>query len=280
MTIHDLAVVDPQAEVHPDATVGPFCVVGANVTLDAGVELRNHVTVYGRCSIGSGTVAFPGAVIGGDPQDLKFRGEDSRVEIGRDCRIHECATINKGTAGGGMVTRLGDGCLIMAYAHIAHDCAIGNHVVITNTVQLAGHVLVEDHAAIGGASAVHHFVTIGAYAFVAGMTRVVHDVPPFMFVEGNPARVRAVNAVAVQRHKMGKPALDALKHAWRLLYKNIAEGEGIGHTELALAELKQAYPDQPQVQRVIDSVERSTAGTFGRYRESLRKDEKYRNPVK
>jgi len=279
-TVHPTAIIEKGATLGEAVTIGPFCHVGPGVTLGEGTELKANVCVYGKTSIGSQCVVWPGAVLGGDPQDLKYAGEDSQLRIGDRNEIREHVTIHKGTDADTGVTTLGDDNLIMAYAHIAHDCAIGNHVVITNTVQLAGHVLVEDHAAIGGASAVHHFVTIGAYAFVAGMTRVVHDVPPFMFVEGNPARVRAVNSVAVQRHKLGKPALAALKHAWRLLYRNIAENEGIGRTHAAIEELKATYPNQPQVQRVIQSVQRSTAGTFGRYRESLRKDKKYQNPVR
>jgi UDP-N-acetylglucosamine acyltransferase len=279
-TIHPTAIVERGATLGEGVTIGPFCHVGPSVTIGDGTELRSNVCVYGRTSIGRQCVVWPGAVLGGDPQDLKFAGEDSRLTIGDRNEIREHVTIHKGTDADTGLTSIGNDNLIMAYAHIAHDCVIGNHVIITNTVQLAGHVLIEDHAAVGGASAVHHFVTIGAYAFVAGMTRVVHDVPPFMFVEGNPAKARAVNSVAVQRHKLGADALRALKHAWRLLYKNLAEGEGIGQTSAALAELKSTYPDQPQVRRVVASVERSIAGTYGRYRESLRRDEKLKNPVK
>jgi len=279
-TVHPTAIIEKGATLGEGVTIGPFCHVGPSVTIGDGTELRSNVCVYGRTSIGRQCVVWPGAVLGGDPQDLKFAGEDSRLTIGDRNEIREHVTIHKGTDADTGLTSIGNDNLIMAYAHIAHDCVIGNHVIITNTVQLAGHVLIEDHAAVGGASAVHHFVTIGAYAFVAGMTRVVHDVPPFMFVEGNPAKARAVNSVAVQRHKLGTDALRALKHAWRLLYKNLAEGEGIGQTSAALAELKSTYPDQPQVQRVIASVERSTAGAYGRYRESLRRDEKLKNPVK
>ena len=279
-TIHPTAIIEKGATLGEGVIIGPQCHVGASVTIGEGTELRANVCVYGNTSIGTQCMVWPGAVLGADPQDLKFAGEDSRLIIGDRNEIREHVTINKGTDADGGVTTVGDDNLIMAYAHIAHDCVIGNHVILTNTVQLAGHVHVEDHAAIGGASAVHHFVMIGAYGFVAGMTRVVHDVPPFMFVEGNPAKVRAVNAVAIQRHKMGTEALQALKHAWRLLYKNIAEGEGIGQTNVALAELEATYPDHPQVQRVIKSVKRSTQGTFGRYRESLRQDKKYQNPVK
>lgn len=279
-TIHPTAVIEKGATLGEGVTVGPQCYVGASTTLGQGTELKANVCVYGNTTIGNQCVVWPGAVLGGDPQDLKYAGEDSRLVIGDRNEIREHVTINKGTDADTGVTTMGHDNLIMAYAHVAHDCIVGNHCILTNTVQLAGHVVVEDHATIGGASAVHHFVTIGAYSFVAGMTRVVHDVPPFMFVEGNPAKVRAVNTVAVQRHGLGADTLQALKHAWRLLYRNIAEGEGIGHTEQALAELKNSYPDHPQVQRVIESVKRSTAGTFGRHRESLRRDAKFQNPVK
>lgn len=278
--IHPTAIIEKGATLGEAVAIGPFCHIGSGVSIGEGTELRANVCVYGNTTIGSQCMVWPGAVLGGDPQDLKFAGEDSRLTIGDRNEIREHVTINKGTDADRGVTTVGSDNLIMAYAHIAHDCIIGNHVILTNSVQLAGHVAVEDHAAVGGASAVHHFVTIGAYGFVAGMTRVVHDVPPFMFVEGNPAKVRAVNSVAVQRHKLGTDALHALKHAWRLLYKNIAEGDGIGDTQAALAELEQTYPDQPQVKRVLDAIKRSTQGTYGRYRESLRRDKKYQNPVK
>lgn len=279
-TIHRTATVERGATLGSGVSVGPYCHVGPSVTIDEGTELHANVCIYGNTAIGKQCIIWPGAVLGGDPQDLKFAGEDSRLVIGDRNEIREHVTINKGTDADAGVTTVGDDNLIMAYAHVAHDCIIGNHVILTNAVQLAGHVKVEDHAAVGGSSAVHHFVTIGAYGFVAGMTRVVHDVPPFMFVEGNPARVRAVNSVAVQRHGLGTDALHALKHAWRLLYKNITEGDGVGQTHAALVQLEETYPDQPQVQRVIESIKQSTQGTHGRHRESLRKDKKFENPVK
>jgi UDP-N-acetylglucosamine acyltransferase len=252
MAIHPMAVVDPTAEVHEDATVGPFCVVGAHVRIDAGAELRNHVTVYGTASIGSGTVVFPGAVIGGDPQDLKFKGEDSRVEIGKNCRIHECATINKGTAGGGMVTSLGDECLIMAYAHIAHDCRLADYVIIGNNSQLAGHVTIERKAIVSGMAGVHHFATIGELAFVAGMSGVRVDVPPFMMVEGYPAEPRQVNVVGLRRDGWSDEEIRATKDAFRSLYRDR------GATTLAeAAEKLKAGPtgEIAPVKRLCDWVE-------------------------
>lgn len=218
MAIHPLAAVDPAAEVHEEAVVGPFCYVGANVRLAEGVELRNHATVYGRTTIGAGTVLFPGAVVGGDPQDRKFRGEDSEVVVGRNCRIHECATINKGTAGGGMRTVVGDDCLIMAYSHIAHDCHLGDQVVLGNNAQLAGHVRIGRKAVISGMAGVHHFVTIGDLSFVGAMSGVRCDVPPYIMVEGRPAEPRQVNIVGLRRDDWSDEDIRAVKDAFRSLF--------------------------------------------------------------
>ncbi len=219
MSIHELAVVDPQAEVDPEAVIGPFCVVGAGVRLAAGVELRNHVTVYGRTTIGSETICFPGSVIGSDPQDLKYRGEDSEVVIGQRCRIHECVTVSKGTVGGGMQTLIGDQCLIMAYAHIAHDCRLDGDNVIGNNSQLAGHVLVGRRAVVCGMVGVHHFVTIGENAFVAAMGGVRRDVPPFVIAEGYPAEPRNVNLVGLRRAGWPEEDVTAVRQAFKLFYK-------------------------------------------------------------
>lgn len=218
MPVHPLAVVDPAAEVHPDAVVGPFCVVKGAVTLAAGVELRNHATIYGRSRIGAGTIVFPGAVIGSDPQDLKFRGEDSETIIGERCRIHEAVTISKGTAGGGMKTVVGNECLIMAYAHVAHDCMVGDNVVIGNNTQLAGHIKVGRKAIIGGMVGLHHFATIGELALVGSMSGVRFDIPPFMIAEGNPAEPRNVNQIGMRRDGFSEEHIAAVREAFRHLY--------------------------------------------------------------
>jgi UDP-N-acetylglucosamine acyltransferase len=218
MPIHPLAVVDPQADVHPDAIIGPFCVVQGKVAIAAGAELRNHATVYGRASIGPGTIVFPGAVIGSDPQDLKFRGEDSETVIGSNCRIHEVVTISKGTAGGGMRTVVGDHCLVMAYAHIAHDCVVAEHVVIGNNSQLAGHIKVGRKAIIGGMVGLHHFASIGELSLIGSMSGVRFDIPPFVIAEGNPAEPRNVNQIGMRRDGHSEEAIRALRDAFRALY--------------------------------------------------------------
>lgn len=218
MPIHPLAVVDPQAEIHPEATVGPFCVVRGKVVLEKGVELRNHATVYGRAVVGEGTVIWPGAVVGSDPQDLKFHGEDSETIVGRRCNIHECATVSKGTQGGGMKTVIGDDCLIMAYAHIAHDCLLAERVVIGNSSQLAGHVVIGRKAIISGMSGTHHFVSIGELAMVGGMSGARTDVPPYAMVDGVPAEVRALNVVGMRRDGFTEEQTRAVKDLYRELF--------------------------------------------------------------
>ncbi len=218
MPIHPLALVDPQATVHPDAIIGPFCVIQGPAQLAAHVELRSHACVYGRTSIGERTILAPGVVVGGDPQDLKFRGEDSRVEIGADCRIHEYVTINKGTAGGGMLTSVGAHSLLMAYVHIAHDCQVGEHVVIGNNAQLAGHVQVASRAIISGMVGVHHFASLGELSFVGAMSGVRNDIPPFLIADGNPAEPRKVNEVGLRRSGYSEEVVRALREAFRALY--------------------------------------------------------------
>jgi UDP-N-acetylglucosamine acyltransferase len=218
MAIHPLAVVDPTAEVHSEAIIGPFCVVSGPVRIAAGAELRNHVSVYGRTSIGAGSILFPGCVVGSDPQDLKFRGEDSETIIGAGVRIHECATVSKGTASGGMKTVIGDQTLVMAYAHVGHDCIIDNNVVIANNAQIAGHVRVGRKATIGGMVGVHHFATIGELTYIGSMSGVRVDLPPFMIAEGVPAEPRNINVVGCRRDGMSEDTIRRLRDAYKIIY--------------------------------------------------------------
>jgi UDP-N-acetylglucosamine acyltransferase len=268
MSIHPLAVVDPDAEIDADVTIGPFCVVKGKVRLEAGVELRNHATVYGRATIGAGTVLFPHCVVGSDPQDLKFRGEDSEVTIGKRCRIHEFVTISKGTATGGMKTVVGDDCLLMAGAHIAHDCRLAESIVVGNNAQLAGHITVARKAIISGMVGIHHFVTIGELAFVGAMSGVRTDVPPFVIVEGYPAEPRSVNVVGMRRDGHGDEAIRAAKDAFRALFHDRAQPR----TE-AVARLRQtasAAPGSPLL-RLCDWVSQQLdVSVKGRLQEAFR----------
>lgn len=278
--IHPTAIIEKGATIADDAVVGPYCHVSAGATIGPGCRLMSHVVIQGRTTLGARNKVWPFAVLGADPQDLKYAGEDSQLVIGDHNDIRESVTIHKGTAADTGMTTVGDHNLIMAYAHIGHDCVIGNHVIITNTVQLAGHIVVQDHAAIGGATAIHHFVTIGQYAYLGGMTRVVHDVPPFMFVEGNPSRVRGVNSVGLKRHGFPEATEERLKDAWRRIYKKSSQPNGVGDSTQGLASLEAEYRDDWAVQALVLAIRRSSDGIYGRYREALRRDNRYSNPVK
>ncbi|MEZ6193910.1 MAG: acyl-ACP--UDP-N-acetylglucosamine O-acyltransferase [Phycisphaerales bacterium] len=224
-TIHPSSVVEPGATLAEDAVVGPFCRVGPRSTLGPGTKLVSHVCVLGRTTLGTGNTVWPFATLGADPQDLKFKGEDSELVIGDHNDIRENVTIHKGTKNDEGVTRVGDHNLIMAYAHLGHDCVVGSHTIISNAVQFAGHVHLADHAIVGGATACHHFVTIGQYAYVGGMTCISLGRPAsFMIAEGNPSRC-GVNAIGLKRHGFSPDDGARLKHAWKL-FKMPSENEG------------------------------------------------------
>jgi UDP-N-acetylglucosamine acyltransferase len=216
--IHPTAVVEPGARIAASARIGPYCLVGPKVEIGEEVELVSHVVVAGRTSIGDGTRIFPFASIGHQPQDLKYKGEDSALVIGKRNIIREHVTMNPGTAGGGMVTRVGDDCLFAASAHVAHDCIVGNYVVMTNNATLGGHVLLGDHVIISGLSAVHQFVRIGQHAFVGGMTGVERDVIPYGMVMGDRARLVGLNIVGLQRRGFSRDDIQALRSAYDMLF--------------------------------------------------------------
>jgi UDP-N-acetylglucosamine acyltransferase len=218
--IHPTAIVEPGATLAASARIGPYCVVGAKVELGEEVELLSHVVVAGRTSIGAGTRIFPFASIGHQPQDLKYQGEDSALVIGRRNIIREHVTMNPGTTGGGMVTRVGDNCLFMAGAHVAHDCHLGNHVVMANNVLLAGHVAVGDYAFFAGLSAAHQFTRIGAHAMVGGLTGVERDVIPYGMVMGDRARLVGLNIVGLQRRGFSREDIQALRSAYQMLFED------------------------------------------------------------
>ncbi len=216
--LHPTAVVASGAKLAPDVGIGPYCIVGEEVVLDAGVTLVSHVIVAGRTTVGAGTRIFPFAAIGLEPQDLKYRGEPSQLVIGRDNTIREYVTMNPGTAGGGMVTRVGDACLFMVGVHIAHDCRIGDHVVMANNATLAGHVVVDDYAVLGGLSAVHQHVRIGKHAMIGGMSGVERDVIPYGQVMGDRARLTGLNIVGMQRRGFSREDIQGLRNAYQVMF--------------------------------------------------------------
>ncbi|HVY12695.1 MAG TPA: acyl-ACP--UDP-N-acetylglucosamine O-acyltransferase [Alphaproteobacteria bacterium] len=218
MAIHSTAIVDKAAEIGADVSIGPYCVVGPKVKLGKGVRLHSHVVLDGITEVGEGTEIYPFASIGLAPQDLKYKGEPSKLVIGARNRIREHVTINPGTEGGGLLTSIGDDCLLMVGAHVAHDCKIGHHVILVNNATLAGHVQVGDHAIIGGNSAVHQFVRIGAHAMVGGMSGVENDVIPYGTVLGDRARLAGLNLVGLERRGFARDQIHALRSAYRMLF--------------------------------------------------------------
>lgn len=246
--IHPTAIVDPAAQIGANVEIGPYCVVGPKVRLAEGVHLLSHVAVDGRTSIGAHTVVYPFASLGHRPQDLKFKGEDSALEIGAHNQIREHVTMNPGTEGGGMVTHVGDGCLFMVGAHVAHDCQIGNHVILANNATLAGHVVVGDYVIIGGLAAVHQFVRIGAHAMIGGMSGVENDVIPYGMVKGDRAHLAGLNLVGLERRGFGREDIRSLRSAYRMLFA--PEGTMAERLE----EVARLYKDQEHIGSVVSFI--------------------------
>ena len=216
--VHPTAIIDSNASVAGDVEIGPYCIIGPNVTLESGVKLHSHVVVDGRTVIGEKTEIFPFASIGTPPQDLKYNGEPSELFIGKRNKIREHVTMNPGTEGGGLVTRVGDDGLFMVGVHVAHDCIVGNNVIMANNATLAGHIVVEDFAIIGGLSAVHQFVRIGRHAMVGGMSGVENDVIPYGSVMGDRAKLSGLNIVGLKRRGFSKDDVHNLRRAYRMLF--------------------------------------------------------------
>lgn len=209
--IHPSAIVEPGATLGEGVRIGPFCHVGARVRLGDGVELKSHVVVAGDTEVGAGTVVFPFACLGGIPQDLKFQGERTRLVIGARNRIREYVTMNPGTAGGGGLTQVGDDGLFMASCHVAHDCRIGNHVILVNSVAVAGHCVLEDEVIVGGLSGVHQFVRIGRGAMIGALTMVTADVLPHALVSGPRGQLEGLNLVGLKRRGAARAEIAALR---------------------------------------------------------------------
>ena len=227
--IHSTAVVDPKAELGEDVRIGPYCVVYRGVTIGDGTELQNHVTIDGPTEIGKGNYFFAYNSIGQRSQDLKYDGEPTRLRIGDENTFREFCTVNRSTAKGDDCTVIGSHGNFLAYSHIAHDCVVGDHVIFSNNGTLAGHVLVEDYAILGGFSAVHQFCRIGAHSITGGCTKIVQDVPPYMMVDGNPAKVRSHNLVGLQRRGFSNEAVESIKEAFKILYRqNLNTTEAVG----------------------------------------------------
>lgn len=216
--IHPTAVVSDKASIGENVKIGPFCVVDEHVSIGDGCELISHVVISGHTTIGASNRIFPFATVGHEPQDLKFHGEPSEVVIGDNNTIRESVTINPGTEGGGMLTRIGNGNLLMAYAHVAHDCMVGNEVIMANNATLAGHVIVDDGAIIGGMSAIHQFLRIGRYSMIGGMSGIVKDIPPYCLTAGGyRPSLAGLNLVGLRRRGFSNECIKVLKDIYRIL---------------------------------------------------------------
>ena len=253
--IHRTALIDPTAELGPDVAVGPFAIVGPRVTVGDHSQIAAHAVLERTTRIGRGVKIGYGTVIGNDPQDLKYKGEETWVQIGDGTIIREYCTINRGTTATGKTT-VGQRCFIMTYVHIAHDCAIGSDVILANGIQMAGHVTVEDRAIISGLVPIHQFVRIGTYAFVGGGSRVNQDVPPYTKAVGNPVHLYGLNSVGLQRAGFSPDVKLALKRAYRLLFNSdLTVSQGIAR---ARAEL----PPLPEVEKFLSFIEASQRGVM------------------
>ena len=260
----DNASIDSRAEIDDDVEIGPYCVIGPKVRIARGTRLENNVTLMGDVTIGAFNHIYPNAVIGGEPQDITYRGSDTKVVIGDHNIIRECVTINRASEKEEGITRVGEHNFLMACCHVAHDCQVGNHIIIANNTLLAGHVHVHDHASLSGAVAVHHFATIGGYSFVAGLSAIRHDVPPYMLVEGYPGRPRCINAVGLKRNNFSPQVIQALSEAHRLLFRSKVGLENAWEILRANGQLV------PQVNHLLSFIQGQHEGLHGRGRERRR----------
>jgi UDP-N-acetylglucosamine acyltransferase len=263
--IADTACVDPRAELDDDVEVGPYCVVGPEVSIGRGTRLVAHACVLGRTIIGRDNVIHPFSVLGGEPQDVSYKGSPTRVEIGDRNIIREGVTVHRGSEKEDGVTRIGSDNLLMVNVHVAHDCVIEDRVVMANNTMLAGHGHVESYVTISGGVGVHPFVTFGEFSYVGGLSRIYHDVPRYMIVDGNPSKVRCVNVVGLRRHGVSAESISALHEAHRLIYR----------AKMTAAHASQILESHghlcAEVKNLLDFIEAQHLGKQGRARERWRK---------
>jgi UDP-N-acetylglucosamine acyltransferase len=251
--IHHTAIVDAKAEIGAGAIVGPYCIIGADVTLGAGCWLQHHVTFCGPTRTGADNKFYAYCSIGQQTQDLKYRGEPTYLEIGQGNTFREFVTVNRSTTAEGK-TRIGDRGNFLAYSHIGHDCTVGNEVVFSNNGTLAGHVQVDDNAVMGGLTAVHQFCRIGRFAITGGCSKIVQDVPPFMIADGNPAKIRGINMVGMERKGLSPETVKQVKEAFRIIYRLKY------NTRQALEAIRKELPKTEEIGLIIDFIENSERG--------------------
>lgn len=253
--IHPTAVVSPAARIGNNVRIGPFCVVGANVELGDDCVLHSHVVLEGPSKFGRGNEFFPFSALGGKTQDLKYIGEPTYLEVGDHNVFRENVTVHRSTFAD-LPTRIGSHNLMLCYSHVAHDCQLGDHIILSNSVAIAGHIIIEDHAIVSGVAAVHQFCRIGRHSIVGGLAKVVKDVPPFMIVDGQPASMRGVNLVGLQRRGFSEDEIKAIKGAYKKLF--LKKDSNLANS---LSSLKATLTgDSPHVAHIIDFIEKSERG--------------------
>ena len=252
--IHPQAIIDPSARIADDASIGPFCVIGADVEIGSGTRVASHVVINGPTRIGRDNEIFQFASIGEKPQDLKFHDEPTELVVGDRNRIREYVTLHRGTPGGGNVTRIGSDNLLMANVHVAHDCILGDHIILANATALAGHVIVEDHVILGGYTTVHQFTRIGAHAFTGFSTAIDRDVLPFFTVAGNRARAIGINKEGLKRRDFPPETIRALQDAFKLLIKSTTSHK------VALEKVEELAQQDENVRKMLDFLDASERG--------------------
>jgi UDP-N-acetylglucosamine acyltransferase len=252
--VHPSAIVDSRAEIDSDVEIGPYCVIGAAVKIGKGTRIHSHAVIEGRTTLGEGNVVFPFATVGTAPQDLKYRSEPSELVVGNRNTIREYASLNPGTSGGGMVTRVGDQNLLMMHCHIAHDCIVGNRNVIANGATLGGHVVIEDFVIVGGLVGIHQFVRIGDGAIVGAGSMVSKDVPPYCNATGDRAKLHGLNTEGLKRRGVDKAVIELLRRAYRLAFNSKLR------TEDALNKIRKEIPLIPEIEAFVAFIARSQRG--------------------
>ncbi|MEP7015499.1 MAG: acyl-ACP--UDP-N-acetylglucosamine O-acyltransferase [Verrucomicrobiota bacterium] len=251
--IHPTAIVDPKAEIGPGTTVGPYCVIGAEVVLGANCWLQHHVTLSGPTRAGTGNKFYAYCSIGQQTQDLKYKGEPTYLEVGDENTFREFVTVNRSTAIDGK-TRVGSRGNFLAYSHIGHDCTVGDDVIFSNNGTLAGHVQVGDHVVMGGLTAVHQFCRVGRFAITGGCSKIVQDVPPFMIADGNPAEIRGVNLIGLERKNFPPESVKLIKEAFRLIYRSKL------NTQQALEAVRAELAQKEEIVEIIEFIEKTERG--------------------
>jgi UDP-N-acetylglucosamine acyltransferase len=256
MSIHPTAIIDTSCEISPEARIGPYCIIGPNTIIAAETVLDSHINVHGWTRIGERCHFYSHSSIGSDPQDLKYRGEPTNLEIGHDNIFREFVTLNRGTKGGRGTTRIGNNNFIMAYGHVAHDSLVGNHVIMANAATLAGHVTVGDHATVGAFSAVHQFCSVGPHAFIGGFSVITRDALPYIKTVGerNQAKIYGINTLGLQRKDFSEQSITELKRAYRILFRSKM------NTGDALAKIREVEWTAPEVSTLIAFIEKSERG--------------------